>query len=55
MGLGTLNSGTRGLGDGGRCGVATQGRGNSGMWDARTSKLGDARGLEEVGGRDLRT
>ena len=41
VGLG--DAGTRGRGDAG-----TWGRGDSGTWYARTSELGDARGLEDV-------
>ena len=43
----------RGLGDWdvGLEDVVTRGRGDSGKWDARTSGLGDARGLEDMGHR----
>ena len=40
------DTGTRRRGD-----VGTRGRGESGIWVARTSGLGDARGLEDVGRR----
>ena len=50
-GLGTGDSGTRGLGHSrtqGRGDAGTRGRGDSEMLDARTSELGDVWGFEDV-------
>ena len=54
MGRGRGDAGTWGRGEAGRRG--TRGRGDAGTWgrgDAGTSELGDARGFEDVGDKQI--